>query len=126
MWEQSCRVVESFNGGGCLGLSGTVSVHNPKVVRASAGSLFRLPHAWNLSFENMVDALRARKIPLVGTSPYAADTLMSWDWSRPAADADRKRRFGSQFRVRFPHAVPCCKSRMRLKRNPSIRRLQRQ
>jgi RNA methyltransferase, TrmH family len=79
------RVVESFNGGGCLGLSGTVSVHNPKVVRASAGSVFRLPHAWNLSFENMVDDLKAKRIPLVGTSPYAADPLISWDWSRPAA-----------------------------------------
>ena len=75
MWEQSSELSSHLSGGGCLGLSGTVSVHNPKVVRASAGSVFRLPHAWNLSFENMVDALRAKKIPLVGTSPYAADTL---------------------------------------------------
>lgn len=79
------RVVESFGGGGCLGLRGTVSAHNSKVVRASAGSLFRLPHVWNLTFESVVEALRGRNIPLVGTSPHAKDSIASWDWSRPAA-----------------------------------------
>ena len=79
------RVVESFGGGGCLGLRGTVSAHNSKVVRASAGSLFRLPHAWNLTFESVVEALKGRNIPLVGTSPHAKDSITSWDWSRPAA-----------------------------------------
>ena len=38
---------------------------------------------------------------------------------------DRKRRCRVSVPSRFPHAVPCCKSRTRLKRNPSIRRLQR-
>jgi TrmH family RNA methyltransferase len=79
------RVVESFGGGGCLGLQGTAAVHNPKVVRATAGSLFRLPHVWNLTFDRVVDALKVRNIPLVGTSPHARDSIVSWDWSRPVA-----------------------------------------
>ena len=66
-------------------MRGTVSAHNSKVVRASAGSLFRLPHVWNLTFESVVEALRGRNIPLVGTSPHAKDSIASWDWSRPAA-----------------------------------------
>lgn len=79
------RIVESFGGGGCIGLSGTAAIHNSKVIRASAGSVFRLPHVWNLSLETVVDALRTRKIPLLGTSPYAKQSIISWDWSRPAA-----------------------------------------
>jgi len=37
------RVAESFGASGCIGLTGTVGLYNSKVVRASAGSVFRLP-----------------------------------------------------------------------------------
>ena len=79
------RVAESFGAAGCLGLSGTATVHNSKVIRASAGSVFRLPHAWDLQWEAVVDTLNSRKIPLVGTSPHAIEPITSWDWSRPTA-----------------------------------------
>jgi RNA methyltransferase, TrmH family len=79
------RIVESFGGAGCIGLSGTAAVHNAKVVRASAGSVFRLPHVWNVNLEAVSDALKTRKIPLIGTSPYARDSITSWDWTRPTA-----------------------------------------
>lgn len=79
------RVAESFGAAGCLGLSGTATVHNSKVIRASAGSVFRLPHAWDLQWEAVVDGLNARKTPLVGTSPHAVEPITSWDWSRPTA-----------------------------------------
>jgi RNA methyltransferase, TrmH family len=79
------RVAESFGSGACLALSGTASIYNPKVVRASAGSLFRLPHVWNLDFQKVAEELKARNIPLVGMSPYAIDTIASWDWSQPTA-----------------------------------------
>jgi RNA methyltransferase, TrmH family len=79
------RVAESFGAAGCLGLNGTVAISNPKVSRASAGSVFRLPHVWNLELDAVVGALRDRNVPLIGTSPHAMDSITSWDWSRPAA-----------------------------------------
>jgi TrmH family RNA methyltransferase len=79
------RVAESFGAAGCLGLTGTVAIHNSKVSRASAGSVFRLPHAWNLELDAVAGALKARKVSLIGTSPHAMDSITSWDWSRPAA-----------------------------------------
>jgi TrmH family RNA methyltransferase len=79
------RVCESFGAAGCIGLSGTARVTNSKVVRASAGSLFRMPHLWDLGWDTLVNALRERSLPLIGTSPYAVDTVTSWDWRLPAA-----------------------------------------
>src|SRR5579883_3293928 len=38
------RAAEAFGATGALFLKGTVSPHNPKALRASAGSLFRLPY----------------------------------------------------------------------------------
>lgn len=79
------RVAESFGASGCLGLSGTVAIHNSKVLRASTGSVFRLPHVWNLELEEVVATLKTRNVPLIGTSPHAVDSITSWDWSRPVA-----------------------------------------
>jgi TrmH family RNA methyltransferase len=79
------RVAESFGAASCLGLNGTVSIHNSKVLRASAGSVFRLPHVWNLGLTALAEALKARRVPLIGTSPHARDSITSWDWTQPAA-----------------------------------------
>jgi TrmH family RNA methyltransferase len=79
------RVAESFGAAGCFGLVGTVAIHNSKVTRASAGSVFRLPHVWNLEFESVVTALNVAGMPLIGTSPHAVESIASWDWSKPAA-----------------------------------------
>jgi TrmH family RNA methyltransferase len=48
------RAAEAFGATGVLFLKGTVSPYNPKTVRASAGSLFRVP------FRNGLDAAAAR------------------------------------------------------------------
>jgi RNA methyltransferase, TrmH family len=79
------RVAESFEAAGCLALSGTASVHNSKVTRASAGSVFRLPCIWDVVWEDLLSQLASRKIPLVGTSPHAKEAITSWDWNRPVA-----------------------------------------
>jgi RNA methyltransferase, TrmH family len=79
------RVAESFGTSGCIGLTGTVAIHNSKVTRASAGSVFRLPHVWNMDLDAVAGALKERNVPLIGTSPHAMDSIMSWNWSRPAA-----------------------------------------
>jgi TrmH family RNA methyltransferase len=40
------RAAEAFAATGAIFLKGSVSPHNPKTLRASAGSLFRLPHVF--------------------------------------------------------------------------------
>jgi TrmH family RNA methyltransferase len=108
------RVAEAFGAGGCLGLSGTVSVHNSKVLRASSGSVFRLAHTWNLPLQVAVEELDARKIPIVGTSPHAKDSIVSWDWSRPVAvlignegaGLSKEQTSACSAMLKIPHASP--------------------
>jgi TrmH family RNA methyltransferase len=79
------RIAEAFGVAGCLGIRGTASIHNAKTTRASAGSVFRVPHVWDLEWEAVVGALKAARIPLIGTSPHADQSITSWDWTQPAA-----------------------------------------
>jgi RNA methyltransferase, TrmH family len=79
------RVAESFGGTGCISLPGTASFHNSKVVRASAGSVFRLPHISETTLAEIVPEFRKRKVTMIGTSPSADRTIDEWDWKKPAA-----------------------------------------
>lgn len=79
------RIAECFGTAGCLGLVGTASIHNSKVVRASAGSVFRIPCIWDLELNTVRDALKSREIPLIGTSPHAMESITAWNWTRPVA-----------------------------------------
>jgi TrmH family RNA methyltransferase len=54
--------------------SASVDVHNPKVVRATAGSLFHLPVVQGAGLADVVGALRA-----AGVSVLAADGAGEWD-----------------------------------------------
>jgi TrmH family RNA methyltransferase len=74
------RIAESFDASGCIGLADTASPYNPKTVRASAGSVLRVPHVWNATIEDVAAALRKAHIPIVGTSPHAAKSIAEWDW----------------------------------------------
>ena len=79
------RVAESFGASGCIATAETVSAINSKTVRASAGSVFRLPHIWSVDLKQTVSALKASKIHVIGTSPSAVDTIDWWDWRKPSA-----------------------------------------
>jgi len=57
----------------------------PITVRASAGSVFRLPHVWDLDPRQAVSVLKASGIGVVGTAPSAQQTLDQWDWRKPSA-----------------------------------------
>ena len=64
------RVAEAAGCAGALLTSGSVDIWNPKAVRASAGSLLRLPVAAGLDADDLVGALRShedRAIELVAT-----------------------------------------------------------
>ena len=79
------RVAESFGAGGCIGLTGTAGLYNSKVVRASAGSVFRLPCVWDVALEDLVAQLREERISLIGTSPHVSETIDGWNWRSKTA-----------------------------------------
>ncbi|MGD9677460.1 MAG: 23S rRNA (guanosine(2251)-2'-O)-methyltransferase RlmB [Vulcanibacillus sp.] len=49
----------------------TVELHNPKVIRSAMGSIFHVPILIN-NLDDSIEKLKALKIDLIGTSPYAS------------------------------------------------------
>ena len=68
------RSAEAFGAAGVLLGEGTVSPFNPKVVRASAGSVFRLAFA-RKNLADTLDPMRARGLRLVATSSHKGTPL---------------------------------------------------
>ncbi|HWC17812.1 MAG TPA: RNA methyltransferase [Terriglobales bacterium] len=59
------RSAEAFGANAVAGTEGTVNHWNPKTLRASAGSMFRLP-VLKLAAEELIQQLRARDIRVLG------------------------------------------------------------
>lgn len=78
------RSAEAFGASGVLLAEGTVGQWNPKAVRASAGSAFRLP-AVKAQSSALFQALRDRQITVIGTSSHKGTPLQQADLSRPIA-----------------------------------------
>lgn len=70
----SLRSAEAFGAKGVLLAEGTVSAYNSKVVRASAGSVFRLPIA-KVELRALPGALRASGLKLVASSSHKGTPL---------------------------------------------------
>lgn len=68
------RSAEAFGAGGMLLGEGTVSPFNPKVVRASAGSVFRLPTV-KVALAGILPQLRERGLRLIATSSHKGTPL---------------------------------------------------
>jgi len=68
------RSAEAFGAAGLLLGEGTVSPFNPKVVRASAGSVFRLPVV-RVKLEQTLDQVKANNIRLIATSSHKGTRL---------------------------------------------------
>jgi TrmH family RNA methyltransferase len=79
------RLADAFACSGCLAVGATASFYNDKVVRASAGSLFRAPHAAVPNLGGLLSDLRSAGVRVVGTAPRAATPVGRWDWSQPTA-----------------------------------------
>lgn len=79
------RAAEAFGATGILYLKGTVSPHNPKTLRASAGSLFRVPFLHGIACATALATLRQNGIKLFAampaTSPACADSLATTDFT---------------------------------------------
>jgi TrmH family RNA methyltransferase len=77
------RSSEAFGASGVIFLRGTVSAANPKTLRASAGSLFRLPFVQGLSRQQVSAEVRRRKLTLLAASAHAEDSLSELDLLAP-------------------------------------------
>lgn len=78
------RSAEAFGADGILALPGTVSAWNPKAVRASAGSVFRLPLLAATAI-NSIARLREAGLRIFATTPGAAEPANLVDLSGPIA-----------------------------------------
>ena len=78
------RSAEAFGAGGVLLGEGTAGPFNSKVVRASAGSVFRLPLA-KAKLAEALSPMRAQGLRLVATSSHNSSPLGEADLSGPLA-----------------------------------------
>jgi RNA methyltransferase, TrmH family len=78
------RSAEAFGASGVLVGAGTVSPYNPKVVRASAGSLFRMP-VLAVEFLDVVESLRGPGIRLLATSSHKGTAIDQADFTGAVA-----------------------------------------
>jgi TrmH family RNA methyltransferase len=78
------RSAEAFGASGVLATEGTVSSANPKVARASAGSVFRLP-CIKLSTAQALEALGTHSIRLAVTSSHQGRPVHEIDLTLPTA-----------------------------------------
>jgi RNA methyltransferase, TrmH family len=78
------RSAEAFGAGGVLLGEGTVSPFNPKVVRASAGSVFRLPMA-RVKLSDAIGGLKTLGLRLVATASHKGKALDQSNLAGPLA-----------------------------------------
>jgi RNA methyltransferase, TrmH family len=76
------RSAEAFGAGGILIGEDSVSPFNPKVIRASAGSLFRLPFARTKTGE-VIPQLKAAGVRLLATSSHKGTVVHEVDLRGP-------------------------------------------
>lgn len=82
------RAAEAFGASGCIATGGTTGRYNPKLVRASAGSLFRLPHVWNVGLAAIAERLAGAGVRMVATcsaNGRGVSAPEAEDWTRPVA-----------------------------------------
>jgi len=83
------RAAEAFGATGVIFLKGTVSPYNPKTLRASAGSLFRVPFLHGVDAALARAALQQNKVELYAGVPARGSGV-----ARSLADADLTGRCG--------------------------------
>ena len=79
------RAAEAFGATAVLFTKGTVSPFNPKSLRASAGSLFRVPFVHDLDATQTRDALERSKIAVYAAMPSGANPPAAADLTQKCA-----------------------------------------
>lgn len=100
------RTAEAFGATGALFVKGTVSPHNPKTIRASAGSVFRVPCVYGVDAAAARAALEQNRVELYAGVPVrsgaaGARALTDVDFTRPCglAIGNEARGVGSVLRA---------------------------
>jgi TrmH family RNA methyltransferase len=78
------RSAEAFGASGIIALPGTVNAWNPKSVRASAGSVFRLP-VLSATLDECLSNLRESSMRIVTTTVRAGEPADMQDYTGPVA-----------------------------------------
>lgn len=78
------RSAEAFGASGIIALPGTVNHWNPKAVRASAGSIFRIP-VLNATFSECLPNLRESSMRILTTTVHGAEPADMIDLTGPVA-----------------------------------------
>lgn len=79
------RALEAFGGAACLLTTNSVSPFNAKAVRASAGSLFRVPVFRRLALEEIFQRCGRHGLCTLGLAPHEGEDLTKTDLRGPAA-----------------------------------------
>jgi len=79
------RAAEAFGATGVLLVKGSASPYNPKAVRASAGSLFRVPLATGVDASLARAALQQRRLDVYAAMPSGGKQLAEADLTRKCA-----------------------------------------
>lgn len=79
------RSAEAFGATGVLFLKGSVSPFNTKTLRASAGSLFRLPFLYGVDADVAMAAIEQRQVDVYATTPHGGRFINDADLTRRCA-----------------------------------------
>jgi len=79
------RTAEAFGAGALLALVSTVSIFNPKAVRASGGAVFRLPVYPGLQAGQTLDLLVSGGVGIAAADPHGGAPLPGSDLRGPLA-----------------------------------------
>jgi len=74
------RAAEAFGASGAAFLKGTVSPYNPKALRASAGSVFRLPVVASIDAGLLLAALDQKRVAIYAAMPRAQKSIGEANW----------------------------------------------
>jgi RNA methyltransferase, TrmH family len=74
------RAAEAFGASGAAFLKGTVSPYNPKALRASAGSVFRLPVVASIDAGLLLAALDQKRVAIYAAMPRAEKSIGEANW----------------------------------------------
>jgi TrmH family RNA methyltransferase len=73
------RAAEAFGATGAIFVKGTVGPQHPKTLRASAGSLFRLPYISGLDAPQVSTLLRKERVVIYAAMPYTGSEHLAED-----------------------------------------------
>jgi RNA methyltransferase, TrmH family len=79
------RAAEAFGASGLIFAKGTVSAYNPKAVRASAGSVFRVPLLQGLAAEEIQAGFQRRNLTVYASAPNQGQAVHRTDLARACA-----------------------------------------